>query len=125
MDKDDLARLALLAGVMSIAPDGIISVDEEQLIIFFNDGAERTFGYRREEVVGRPLGLLLPERFRATHAEHIRKFATSRTAARLMGERQEMFGLHKDGHEFPAEAAICQLEIGQQRVFHRSNSRYH
>jgi PAS domain S-box-containing protein len=117
MDKDDLARLALFASVMSIAPDGIISVDEEQLIISFNEGAQKTFGYRRDEIMGRPLGLLLPERFRAAHAGHIRKFATSRTAARLMGERQEVVGLHKDGHEFPAEAAICQLELGQQRVF--------
>ena len=74
MDQDDLARLALFASVMSIAPDGIITVDEEQLIIYFNDGAERIFGYRREEVAGRPLGLLLPERFRAAHAEHIRNF---------------------------------------------------
>jgi PAS domain S-box-containing protein len=117
MEKDDLARLALLASVMSIAPDGIITVDEEQLIMSFNDGAERIFGYRREEVVGRPLGLLLPERFRAAHAEHIRNFAVSRVAARLMGERQEICGLHKDGHEFPAEAAICQLAIGQHRIF--------
>ena len=117
VDNDDLAKLALLASVMSIAPDGIISVDEEQLIIFFNEGAERTFGYRREQVVGRPLGVLVPERFRATHAEHIRNFSKSRDAARRMGERQEVFGLHKDGHEFPAEAAICQLALGQQRVF--------
>jgi len=117
MQKDDLARLALFASVMSIAPDGIITVDEEQLILYFNEGAEQIFGYRREEVVGRPLGLLLPERLRATHAEHIRNFGVSRVAARLMGERQEISGLHKDGHEFPAEAAICQLAIGQHRVF--------
>jgi PAS domain S-box-containing protein len=82
VEKDDLARLALFGSVMSIAPDGIITVDEEQLIIYFNDGAERIFGYRREEVVGRPLGLLLPERFRVAHAEHIRNFAISRVAAR-------------------------------------------
>jgi PAS domain S-box-containing protein len=117
MDKDDLARLALLASVMSIAPDGIISVDEKHLIIFFNEGAEQIFGYHRDEVMGRPLDLLLPERFRAAHADHIRNFATSRVAARLMGERQVILGLHKDGHEFPAEAGICQLQIGEQRVF--------
>ena len=117
MNKDDLSRLALLASVMSIAPDGIITIDEEQLIIYFNEGAEQIFGYRREEVAGRPLGLLLPERLRAAHVEHIRNFALSRVAARLMGERQEISGLHKDGHEFPAEAAICQLAIGQHRVF--------
>lgn len=102
---------------MSITPDGIISVDEEQLIIFFNEGAEQIFGYRREEIVGRPLGLLLPERLRVTHAEHMRNFALSGVAARVMGERQEIFGLHKDGHEFVAEAAICQLAMGHHRVF--------
>ena len=62
---------------------------------------------------GSRMWLLLPERFRATHAEHIRKFATSRTAARLMGQRQEVFGLHKDGHEFPAEAAISYDKLRQ------------
>jgi PAS domain S-box-containing protein len=61
MDKDDLARLALLASVMSTASDGIFSVDEEQLIISFNEGAQKTFGYRRGEIMGRPLGLLLPD----------------------------------------------------------------
>jgi len=117
MDRDDLARLALFASVMSIAPDGVISVDEEQLIIFFSEGAEKTFGYRRDEIMGHPLNLLLPERFRAAHVEHIRKFATSRAAARLMADRLEVLGLHKDGHEFPAEAAICKLDTGQKRVF--------
>jgi len=115
MDKQDLARLAL--SVISIAPEAIISVDEEQRIIFFNEGAEQTFGYRRDEVLGHPLSMLLPERYRAAHDEHIRKFGTSREAARLMGNRQEIFALHKDGHEFPAEAAICKVESNHDRVF--------
>ena len=112
-----ILRVALLSSVISIAPDAIISVDNEQRIILFNEGAEQTFGYRRDEVLGHPLGILLPERYRAAHAEHIRKFGTSREAARLMGERQEIFALHKDGREFPAEAAICKLELDHHRVF--------
>ena len=117
MEAEGLLKSALLAGVISIIPDAIISINYEQHIIFFNEGAEQTFGYRRDEVLGRPLGLLLPERFRSAHADHIREFASSRETARRMGERREIFALHKDGHEFPALAAISRLEIGQQRTF--------
>jgi PAS domain S-box-containing protein len=115
--SEDLSRLALLASVISTTPDAIISIDSEQHIILFNEGAEQTFGYRCAEILGRPIALLLPERFREAHAEHVRKFATSREAARRMSERQEIFALHKDGHEFPAEAAISQLEMGPLRTF--------
>jgi PAS domain S-box-containing protein len=115
--NEDLPRLALLASVISVTTDAIISIDCEQRIILFNEGAEQTFGYRRDEVLGRPIGLLLPERFRDAHGEHIRKFAASREAARRMSERQEVFALHKDGHEFPAEAAISQLKMGPLRTF--------
>ena len=111
MDKQDLARLAL--SVISVAPEAIISVDEEQRIIFFNEGAEQAFGYGCDEVLGHPLGMLSPERYRVAHDEHIRKFGTSREATRLMGDRQEIFALHKDGHEFPAEGAICKVELAR------------
>jgi PAS domain S-box-containing protein len=102
---------------MSISSDAIVSIDDDNRIILFNEGAERTFGYRRDEVLGQPLGILLPDRFRAAHDKHIRAFSTSPEVARLMGERQEVFALHKDGHEFPADAAICKLDMHNQRVF--------
>ena len=117
MEREDLARLALLTSVISIAPDGIVAVDTSNVIILFNEGAQNTFGYRRDEVLGQPLDLLLPERFRSTHPDHIRKFCASPDTARHMGERQGIFALHKDGHEFPAEGAICKLKMGRQRVF--------
>ena len=115
--SEDVTRLALLASVISIVPEAIISIDSEHRIVYFNVSAEQIFGYRRDEVLGRPLDLLLPERFRNAHMEHIRKFATSRAQARRMSERQEIFCLHKDQHEFPADAAISQLEMNQQRTF--------
>jgi PAS domain S-box-containing protein len=107
---------ARLSGIVSIAADAIISTDDQQRIILFNEGAEAAFGFTREEVIGEPLGILLPERFRDAHARHIRQFAASDGTARRMSERGEIYGLHKDGHEFPAEAAISNLAIGGERI---------
>jgi PAS domain S-box-containing protein len=108
---------AKFAGIISISSDAIISVDESYQITMFNQGAERMFGYRSAEVVGRDLGVLLPERFRAVHGVHMRNFAGAATVARRMGERQEISGLRADGSEFPAEASISKLELAGSRVF--------
>lgn len=62
---------------MNIAADAIISADETRLITLFNEGAERIFGYDADEVVGRPLEILMPPRVRAKHSGHIEEFAES------------------------------------------------
>ncbi len=77
----------------------------------FNTGAEHIFGYAAREVLGRPLEILLPERHRNTHRKHIADFEADSNRLRAMGtHRQEIFGLRKDGREFPAEASISKLE---------------
>ncbi|HEY2027539.1 MAG TPA: PAS domain S-box protein [Gemmatimonadaceae bacterium] len=96
----------LFSGLLAIAVDAVIAMDHEQRIIFFNEGAERIFGWTADEVGGKPLAMLLPERFRGAHHGHVRGFAAAHGRARLMGERQQISGLRKSGEEFPAEAAI-------------------
>lgn len=108
---------AKFAGIVTIASDAIISIDESQSIIHFNRGAEVIFGYRAEDVLGRQLDLLMPERFRAAHGEHVRNFGTGPVAARRMGERAEILGLRSDGTEFPADASISKLEVGGERIY--------
>jgi PAS domain S-box-containing protein len=98
---------ALLAEIVSLAADAIICVDGRYQITFFNDGAQRIFGWTADEVLGRPLGMLLPERFQRLHNKHVDEFGKAPVAARKMGERSVIAGVRKNGEEFPAEAAIA------------------
>jgi PAS domain S-box-containing protein len=105
------------AGIVEIAKDAIISVDANQRITLFNQGAEAIFGYTSEEILGQSLDLLLPERFVKPHRHYMSGFAHSDGKARRMGERSEIFGRRKDGSEFPAEASISRLKVGNETVF--------
>jgi PAS domain S-box-containing protein len=111
------AAKARFEGILAIAEDAIISVDSSQHIVLFNQGAEKAFGYAETEVIGKPLALLLPQRFVHAHRGHIEQFAASSEVSRSMGQRREVFGRRRDGTEFPAEASISKLDLGSEVVF--------
>jgi PAS domain S-box-containing protein len=100
---------AKFSGILSIAADAIITVDQSQRIVSFNRGAEAIFGYTGSDVLGRHLAMLIPARYREAHDGHMERFARAPETARRMGERREIFGLRADGSEFPAEASISKL----------------
>lgn len=106
-----------LASILDIAEDAIIVTEQDRSITLFNQGATKLFGYRPDEVLGKPIDMLLPERFRGDHASHIDAFTRSPVAARRMAPRGEVFGLKKDGSEFPAEANISKLAVGERTTF--------
>ncbi len=108
---------ARFAGILDIAEEAIISVDEEQKIIIFNKGAEHIFGYSSKEVLGRPLNILLPERYRTVHPKHVADFSASSAVSRRMEERGEIFGRRKNGEEFIAEASISKLKMDGEVIF--------
>lgn len=103
--------------IVSVSSDAIISIDEKQRITLFNDGAEKIFGYAKNEVIGASLEILIPERFRAIHERHVETFASGPEVARRMGERTtKILGLRKSGEEFPADAAISKLDVEGTRI---------
>lgn len=112
-----LISQARLSGILNIADDAIISVDATQRITLFNKGAEKIFGYKAIEIIGKPLDVLLPSRYREIHRQHVVGFGWSSNTARRMGDRREIFGLRKDGTEFPAEASISRLELQGEKIF--------
>lgn len=107
----DLALRSVFTGLLDVAEDGIITVDERRRIVLFNHGAERLFGYSRSEVLGKELEVLLPERFVGTHPAQVEEFAKSSVTSRNMGERREVAGRRKNGEEFFADVSISKMLV--------------
>lgn len=105
------ASEAKFAGILDIAADAIITIDDRQRILHYNVGAERIFGWGAGEAIGRDLSFLLPGRHRDVHGQHVRHFRESPESARQMGARRAISGLRRDGTEFPAEASISKLVL--------------
>jgi PAS domain S-box-containing protein len=87
------------------APNGVLVVDGEGLILLVNERMERNFGYSRDELIGQPVEMLLPERLRGGHGILRRGFNAS-PEARPMGAGRKLFGRRKDGSEFPIEIGL-------------------
>jgi PAS domain S-box-containing protein len=107
---------ARFAGILEIAHDAIIAINSAQQIILFNQGAETVFGYAAAEVLHQPLDCLMPVRFIQAHRQHVATFNQAGHPAQPMGKRREIFGRRKNGQEFPAEASISRLDLGDEKI---------
>lgn len=103
-------RLDSFRRVIEEAPNGMVMVDDAGAVVLVNAAIETAFGYAREDLLGQPIEILIPERFRQKDPEYRKTFA-ARPTARAMGAGRDLFGLRKDGTEFPVEIGLTPLQM--------------
>jgi PAS domain S-box-containing protein len=106
-----------ISDIVHLAMDAILTVDEEQRIVLFNQAAEQMFRCPAADALGQLLDRFLPARVREAHRRHIQEFGSHGATFRRMGALGELVGLRADGQEFPIEASISRAEVGGRKFF--------
>ena len=108
---EELVRTkAMYQGLFEFAPDAIVVANRDGHLVQVNAQAERLFGYGRDEMLDKPVEILMPERFRQSHIGHRRSYF-DKPHVRPMGMGLELYGRRKDGSEFPLDISLGPLEI--------------
>ncbi len=105
-----------LRSLLESTHDAVISINNQGNIIFWNKGAKRIFGYSENEIINKPLVLLIPERFRKDFKKQMEQLLST-GKSKILGKIIEMAGLKKDGSEFYAEQSISSWKIGENLFF--------
>jgi PAS domain S-box-containing protein len=119
--KPDLPRLSPhrigLRLILETALDAVVIMRSDGVVDDWNDRAAGIFGWSRDEAVGRTLAdLIIPERYRKAHRQGLGRYLETRRA-KVLGRRTEMFGLRKNGEEFPVELSISPIQEGENILF--------
>ena len=104
------ANMLLSSNLLESIPDAIVAVGQDGLILQVNAQTEELFGYRHDQLVGQPVELLVPERFRGVHYEHRQSFANA-PKARRMGAGLDLYGRRQNGSEFPVEISLSPITL--------------
>ena len=101
--------------LLEAAPDAIVGIDGEGKIVLVNGQTESLFGYPRADLLGQPVEMLVPERFRELHPGH-RSGYFSEPRTRPMGADLDLYGRRRDGSEFPAEISLSSIDTEDGRL---------
>jgi two-component system sensor kinase FixL len=102
--------------VLDSAQDAIISIDRAGRITLFNRGAERIFGYRADEVLGRDVVLLMPAPYRDEHADYVDRYERTGTP-QAIGRIRHVHAVRKSGEVFPIEISVSEASVGDTRIY--------
>jgi len=105
----------LFEKLFEFSPDAVLVTDREGIILRANQRTETMFGHARPDLIGQPVEVLLPERFRSNHPRHRSTYA-AQPHTRPMGAGLDLYGLRKDGTEFPVDIMLSPVELAEQTL---------
>ena len=119
---DGAASALILAQVLESLIDAVITVNQQQEIILFNQAAEKMFGWPRQEVMHQPFEKLIPLRFRPVHVGQMAQISVTDITARPgLKSAAMVYGLRASGKEFPMDVSISQVDMPQGKLYrHRA-----
>ena len=106
-----------LQAVIDTAIDGIVVIDAKGMIREFSPAAEKIFGYRKSEMIGKNVAVLMPEGFRHEHDRHLANYTSAPAPERIMGRLREFSGQRRNGETFPLDLAVGEAMIDGERLF--------
>lgn len=109
-------RETRIAAILDTAVDGIVTISDEGIIETFNPAAEKIFGYKSEDILGRNVGILMRTEDRELHDTFIKRYLTT-NQPKILGQRREVIGLRADGSTFPMQLAVSEMKLGHRRHF--------
>ncbi|HSP34562.1 MAG TPA: PAS domain S-box protein, partial [Thermoanaerobaculia bacterium] len=102
--------------ISETTPDAIFTIDAESNIVFCNPAVERIFGWTPAEITGKPLDVIIPERFREAHRRGVERYMQTKQPT-IAWDGAEFIALHKSGHEFPVEISFGAANTGSRMIF--------
>lgn len=101
--------------ILEAIPDAILIINKEGIIIFINNQTEKIFNYKKDELLGQPVEILIPEPYRSQHPKHREDYFSS-PHVRPMGTGMELYGMRKNGEHFPVEISLSPFDMDQDKM---------
>ncbi|MBI5273794.1 MAG: PAS domain-containing sensor histidine kinase [Chlamydiales bacterium] len=114
--EEEALSIENLRAILDTTVDGVVTINEESIILVFNKSAEKMFGYTKEEAIGKEVTMLMPEPFRSEHNRYVHNYITT-GKAKIIGIGREATGRRKDGTIFPIDLAVSEVIVKNKRLF--------